>query len=761
MEVLTGVVERVTFYSADTGYSVLRLQPTPTPATGQAYPLRALSNDGLVTVVGNLPEVNPGESLRLRGGWIHHGDYGYQFKAEQAEQVLPATVLGIQRYLGSGLIKGIGPVMAERIVQQFGLDTLRVIEHEPQKLRLVVGMGGQRVKEISKAWQEQKAIKDVMLFLQGHGVSSSLAVKIYKQYGDQAVAVVQANPYQLARDVWGIGFKTADKIAQHLGLPADAPTRIQAGVTYALQSFVDEGHVYAPVAELQAKASELLGVSTDQIPPALQALQAQQQIQCPPPSGALPIAAGSPLQLKEDQAVYLTPFYYGEVGVSNRLRRLVNTPSSGLARLRAASQTIPIEKLFPTSTLKLSSEQQTALMQVLQAKVAVLTGGPGTGKTTCLKALITLLQAYNCRFALASPTGRAAKRLSEATGQPAQTLHRLLQYQPPNTFVYNEHNLLELDLLVVDEASMIDLLLFNHLLKALPPSIHLLLVGDTDQLPAVGAGDVLRDVIDSGIASVARLTTIFRQAQDSGIISNAHRLNQGELPIFAKDSTDFFLFPFEEPSDVAKWVVEIVQQRAPQKFGIPSSQIQVLTPMYRGEVGVVALNAQLQAALNPASPKTAERHIAGTLFRVGDRVMQVRNNYDKDVYNGDIGTLQAIHGESTSLTVNFAGHLVRYDWQETDELTHAFAISVHKAQGSEYPVVVLPLVTQHYLLLQRNLLYTAITRAKRACIIIGSWRAIRLAVQNNKVSERYSGLAERLAPYGTGPATQPEVAPPA
>jgi exodeoxyribonuclease V alpha subunit len=752
MEAVEGLVERITYYNAETGYTVLRLRPA---GRRSAF---AAGEDDLLTVVGNLPEVNPGESLRLEGAWIAHAQYGKQFKADRCEQVLPASVEGIKRYLGSGLIKGVGPKTAAKIVKKFGADTLRVIDEDPKRLKEVLGIGARKIDIINLAWQQQKAIKNVMIFLQGHGISTGLAVKIYKQYGGQSEQVVSSDPYRLARDIYGIGFKTADKIARQLGLPPDAPSRVEAGVAYALSELSEEGHVYSPVDRLTTTAAELLEVKPELVTSALERLLAENRIrrevlQLPAPG------PGGGRAVREEDAVYLAPFYYGEVGVTNRLIKMMQSPSLFLADLRAGDMDALLERAGPVT---LSPEQRQAIRRALENKVSVITGGPGTGKTTALRTLIGALDAARKTYALASPTGRAAKRLAEATGRPAKTIHRLLGFQPGIGFNYNEENTLPVQMLIVDEASMIDLLLMNSLLKALDPATHLLLVGDVDQLPSVGAGDVLRDVIDSGAAAVTRLSVIFRQAQDSLIITNAHRINRGELPVEAGRGgpagpggdgqaeagahlEDFFLFTVEDPEEAANWVVDVVQNRIPNRFGFkPVEDIQVLAPMYRGPAGVANLNMRLQAALNPPASKKAERTLGGRVFRVGDKLMATRNNYDKDTFNGDIGRLTAIVLEEQSLVINFEGRDVAYDWLEADELTHAFAVSVHKSQGSEYPVVVLPVLTQHYLMLQRNLLYTAVTRARKLCVLIGTRRAIAIAVKNATVSERYSGLEARL-----------------
>jgi exodeoxyribonuclease V alpha subunit len=741
METFTGTVERISFYNPENGYSVVRLRPDQarTPGTDR---------EGLVTATGNLPELSPGEHLRLSGNWLNHPKYGMQLQIEVCEQTLPATIAGIRRYLGSGLIKGIGPRLAERIVAQFGMDTLQVIETQPERLREVPDIGPKRSGQIARAWEEQKQVKEIMVFLHSYGVSTGLAIKIYKQYGSQALDLVKNDPYRLARDIHGVGFKTADKIAQALGLPSDHPGRVEAGLIYQLNEFSDDGHVFAPRQVLVEQAAALLGLSLELVEPAVDRLAQEDRVRL----DAIPINASQephsqpPASMGEKQAayqlpaIYLTPLYVSESAVAERLAALARALPSRLSDLPPA---------FVQLDPNLSTEQQNAIRNALSHPLSVLTGGPGTGKTTCLKSLITVLEGARKRYALASPTGRAAKRLLQATGRPASTIHRLLGPSPTEGFKYNAANPLDLDLVVVDEASMLELLLANHLLKALRPGTHLLLVGDVDQLPSVGAGDVLRDVIASAIAPVTRLSFIFRQAASSQIITNAHRINQGEMPRFnvasANQPGDFFLFPAESPDEAAQWVVEVVTQRIPQKFGFhPRQDIQVLAPMYRGLAGVNAFNQSLQAALNPGGAAKPEKILFGQTLRPGDKVMQTENNYDKDVYNGDIGSLFGIDFTEHSLTVEFEGRAVNYDWSEADQLTLAYCVSVHKSQGSEFPVVVIPLVTQHYLMLQRNLLYTAITRAKKLCVLVGSKRAIAMAVRNNKVAQRYSALDWRL-----------------
>ena len=728
MPSLKGVIERITFHGEEDGYTVAQLTPE-----GKEY---------TVPVVGNMLGINVGESVELSGDWTTHPQYGRQFRVESFRTILPATIAGIRKYLGSGLIKGIGPVTAKRIVRRFGLDTLSVIEEEPRRLREVLGVGPKRVAMIERAWAEQQQIKEVMLFLQSHDVSTALAVKIYKQYGDAAISVVRNDPYRLARDVYGIGFLTADKIARNLGIPADAPERVAAGVSYVLSQKADEGHVYVPQQELVRESGKILAVPPALVEQSIETLRADEQIHV---EERLQVA-GSRFQVAEERAVYLVPFYYGEIGVAGRLKRLLEAAEDRLFAFRQFDWPPGFAAVQRQTRLRLTPEQQEAVRIALTQRVTVLTGGPGTGKTVTVQTVIRLLEAAGLRYALAAPTGRAAKRLSEATGRPAKTVHRLLEVTGGGGFHFGRHeeNPLAVDMLVVDEASMLDLLLTNHLLKAIPPGAHLLLVGDIDQLPSVGAGNVLGDIIESGAAAVVRLTTIFRQAETSYIVRNAHRINQGQLPLFAKDASDFFLFKTDDPERAAELVVELVQTRIPRKFGFRPDDIQVLSPMYRGAAGVTNLNRQLQETLNPPADNKPERSTGGHTFRLGDRVMQVRNNYDKEVYNGDLGRIASLDPIEQRMTVDMDGRRVDYDFLELDELVHAFAISIHKSQGSEYRAVVVVLLPTHYVMLQRNLIYTAVTRAQKLVVIVGNMRALAIAVGNDKIADRHSGLAERL-----------------
>ena len=753
---IAGSVERITFYNPENGYSVVRIKPDTRGMLPFKY---ASGRDALITVVGNLPELNPGEWVKLTGRWISHPKHGRQFQPELCEKSRPASIEGVKRYLGSGMIRGVGSVMAERIVDRFGADTLEIIDNDPKRLGEVLGIGKKRVANIIKSWEEQRAIKDVMLFLQDHGVSTGLAVKIYKQYGDDSLAIVQSEPYRLMQDIYGIGFKTADKIAQALWLAHDDPGRIEAGVAYTLNRMAEEGHVYMPQDALEPEAADILGLETEKVTAVINKLDTSGLIKRetlvykidPIGSIGLEPSTSQPKELtaalREENAVYLTPLYYSEIGVTNRVRRMIDHPTSRLAALQAKMRQQGADRAVQAvnTGVLLAAQQVEAVVTAVTNKVTILTGGPGTGKTTTLRALLDLLDRGRFSAALAAPTGRAAKRLAEATDREAKTVHRLLEYNPGEGFGRNEDNPIDADMIVIDEASMLDLVLTNNLLKAIGLDSHLLLVGDIDQLPSVGAGDVLADLIDSGVTAVVRLQTIFRQAADSYIIHNAHRINAGQMPQTSAKANDFYIFIKDDPQETADLLVEIVKTRVPHKFGLDAmDDIQVLAPMYNGAVGVTRLNEVLQAALNPAGGRKIERRLGGRIFRVGDKVMQTVNNYDKHVYNGDIGRITALDPIQQVITVNIDGAPTVYDFLEADELIHAYAISVHKSQGAEYPCVVMPVVVQHYMMLQRNLLYTAVTRAKKLVILVGTRRAIKIALSNNKVSQRYTALDYRL-----------------
>ena len=705
MERLRCVVERITYQNELNGYTVLRC--------------RAKGWPDLITVVGSMPEVHVGSVLTLEGSWRVDAKYGRQFAAERAEETLPATVHGIEKYLGSGLVKGVGPKFAQRIVQKFGADTLNVIEETPERLLEVPGIGKVRVERIRQSWLEQKEIKNIMLFLQGHDVSTAHATKIYKTYGNESIAVVKENPYRLADDIWGIGFRTADTIAKKLGFGHDALPRLRSGLLYTLNALADEGHCFATREQLIAAGTALLEVEEAPLLETLDGMIREQDV------------------VLDGEAIYLPPFWYAEIGAARRLgaifraRASVRVPWDGLA-----------ERVGAATGMDYDAVQLEAIRTAVRSKILILTGGPGTGKTTTTLGVITAFRAAGASILLAAPTGRAAKRLAETTGMEAKTIHRLLEVKPPEGYQRNEENPLEGDVLIVDECSMIDLLLFYNLLKAVPDSMTLVFVGDVDQLPSVGAGNVLRDLIDSGRFPVVRLTRIFRQAQQSRIVLNAHRINRGQLPDVSNGHhTDFFFMTRDTPEEAAASIVELVKTKLPRYFRVHPGDIQVLTPMQRGVVGAANLNQLLQEALNPGVDGLRR---GGYVFRARDRVMQIRNNYEKEVFNGDIGVVERIDLEDRALFADFDGRLVEYDASELDELVLAYATTIHKAQGSEYPVVVMPVLMTHYVMLQRNLIYTGITRARRGLVMVGTKKALGTAVRTVTVTERNTKLAERI-----------------
>jgi len=713
---LEGVLERVVFANEENAWSVVRL----------AVPGRS----DLVTAVGNLLGVQPGENLRLFGSWVNDPRHGRQFRVTSYATVTPATAAGMEKYLGSGLIRGIGKVMAQRLVATFGLETLDVIENHPDRLTEVEGIGPKRSGEIRRAWTEQREIKDVMIFLQSHGVSTQYAIRIYKAYGPQAGQIVRDNPYRLSVDVYGIGFKIADKIAAALGVPKDAPQRMEAAALHLLDRGADRGHLYLPWQALVKEAEELLEAKGAAVEEGLRRLAATGQVVVEP-------VADDPAE----RAVFLKALHAAESGVADRVRALLLQPSLPFE--------IDVDRALDWfekgERLELAREQKQAIRAGLTRKLLVITGGPGTGKTTLVRGLVKILVKKGQRIELAAPTGRAAKRLSEATGAEALTLHRLLEWNPHSRgFERNRDRPLSCDLLIVDEVSMLDTVLAYHVLRAVPDHGRVVLVGDVDQLPSVGPGKVLADLIRSDEVEVVRLTEIFRQAERSLIVVNAHRVNQGVMPILeAVDSDgDFFFIERREPEEVLQTLGELVSRRIPARFGFdPVEHIQVLTPMNRGLLGTENLNAVLRDLLNPGGAMVTR---GGQSLRVGDKVMQVRNNYDLEVFNGDIGRVTGIDEEEQVVRVTVDGREVAYDFGTLDELRLAYACSIHKSQGSEYPCVVIPLHTQHFVMLQRNLLYTALTRAKRLAILVGEHRALATAVNNRRVRPRFSRLAERL-----------------
>jgi len=712
------VVERITYQNPENGYSVLKVK------------VKGYSD--LVTLVGNLLEVPVGSVLLCRGEWKVDKRYGSQFVAATWEETMPATVYGIEKYLGSGLVKGIGPRFARAIVQRFGTETIDIIETDIERLYEVPNIGRKRVAKIRESWEKQKDIKNVMLFLQGYGVSTAYAAKIYREYGKESIEKVRENPYRLADDIWGIGFKTADGIAAKMGYEKEDPRRCRSGILYTLGQLSDEGHVYAEEEQLVKTAEQLLEAGETAIRDSLaRMLQAEDLI-------------------LDKGAIYLPPFYHAECGTSRRLRDLAESTGRSL-----------FDGLFDPSSLtaetgiEYDEVQLAAIRQAVTSKVMVLTGGPGTGKTTTTQGIIAALKKAGLRVLLAAPTGRAAKRMSEATGMEAKTIHRLLEYNPQDGYKRNDENPLEGDALIVDECSMIDILLMNNLLKAVPVGMRLVLVGDIDQLPSVGAGNVLRDVIDSQRIPVVRLVRIFRQAQKSRIVMSAHAINRGKFPDTSNGrDTDFFFMKEEDPERAAESIVRLVKERLPRAYRESPDRIQVLTPMQRGVVGAANLNLLLQQALNPSGPSLSR---GGYTYRQGDRVMQLRNNYDKDVFNGDLGYIREVDTEERTLKVDFDGKWVEYDVTELDELTLAYATTIHKAQGSEYPIVVMPVLMTHFVMLQRNLIYTGITRAKKICVLLGAAKALAYAVRNVSVLKRNTRLKERLNPSAALPADNPGI----
>ncbi|MBW1974150.1 MAG: ATP-dependent RecD-like DNA helicase [Deltaproteobacteria bacterium] len=711
-ERLRGEIERITFVSQEDGYAVVKLRPNGS------------RQKELVTVTGHLGNLSPGESLEIEGHWTIHEKYGKQFVAHRCISARPSSIEGMRKYLASGLIRGIGPVIAERIVNKFGTDTLDILEHDIDRLKEVEGIGPQRLQSIKDAWEEHREIRELMQFLQLHGVSTSYAYKIFKRYGKDSVDVIKSDPYRLAIDVAGIGFITADRIAQAIGIPEDSIIRAKGAIFYMLHELASEGHVCYPSQELIGKTSEKLNISDETIRDALSELIKEQRL------------------VADQGFIYLPGFHKCEIGAAEKFMRLYLCPRI----------LFPVEKAIDhverKLSIKLDDKQKEALKTALTRKVTVITGGPGTGKTTLVKAITMTAKVLNWKVLLAAPTGRAAKRLEEATGHPAMTIHRLLEYSPASGgFQKNENNHLKAHYLIVDEASMLDLPLFYHLLKALPNETSLLLVGDVDQLPSVGPGNVLRNIIDSGIFPVVKLNTIYRQARNSAIVVNAHRIREGKFPLRNNQrsnsgSSDFYFIVRESPEDIQSLIVRLCVDRIPAAFGLdPVHDIHVLTPMNKGILGTANLNRILQDALNPTG-RQIER--GGMRFREGDRVMQVRNNYEKEVFNGDIGRIEFIDEEAQQMVVSFDNRPVIYEFNELDELSLAYAISIHKAQGSEYPAVIMPVVTQHFVMLQRNLIYTGVTRGRKLVVMIGTYKALAIALNNTKLKNRYGLLRERL-----------------
>jgi exodeoxyribonuclease V alpha subunit len=713
-ETLSGTIERVTYHNPENGFAVLRVQ--------------AGGRRGLVTVVGTLASPEAGEYVEATGTWVQDREHGLQFKADSLRTTPPQTAAGIEKYLGSGLVKGIGPHYAKKIVEVFGDRALTVIDESPSFLKEVKGIGPRRLQRIRESWQQQKAVRGIMVFLQSHGVGTARAVRIYKTYGDQAVEVVRANPYRLATDIWGVGFKTADELAGRLGIDRASPLRARAALRYVLQQLSGEGHVGYPEAGVIARTAELTGIDEGVVAAAVEAGRAEDEL-VREPGG-------------DEPWLYLKPLFLAELGVARALHKL----QEGDHPLPALDLDTVLPWVEKKIGLELAPRQREAVREACTHKVLVITGGPGTGKTTIVRGILEIFGARAKRVALCAPTGRAAKRLTETTGREAKTIHRLLEFDPAlGDFKRDRHNHLDVDLVVMDEASMVDVSLMHKFLKGLPPWACVVLVGDVDQLPSVGPGTVLADVIASGTVPVVRLTEIFRQAEQSWIVRAAHSINQGELPASAPPGQgDFYFIEAVTPDVVLDRIVTLVRERIPARFGLdPFRDVQVLAPMNVSELGTRNLNARLQEVLNPprGGPEV-DRY--GWKYRVGDKVLQTQNDYQKEVFNGDIGRITAINPDDKEVVVDFDGKEVPYDYGELDELTLAYACSVHKSQGSEYAAVVMPLHTQHFLMLQRNLLYTGITRGKRLVVLVGSRKALELAVQRQDTARRYSALCRRL-----------------
>jgi exodeoxyribonuclease V alpha subunit len=721
---LTGQIERITFTNEANGFTIAKV--------------KVQGKRDLVTVVGNLMAPMPGEIIDMRGEWAHHPKFGEQFKVAQFKTRVPATVFGIKKYLGSGLIKGLGPVMAGRIVDRFGEDTLEIIENQIDRLAEIKGIAKKSIAKIAAAWEAQKDIRDVMIFLQSHGVSPAYAIRIFKRYGDRSVAVVKQNPYRLAADIFGIGFLKADSIARELGFSNDSAVRVEAGVVYTLHQLSEDGHVCFPYEPLIDRCREILNVEKEPIVRAVGSLNAGKQIII---EG---IDEDSENFTPNNRVVYLTPLHQCETGIASRLRALLSVPRA----TRKVDSAQAIQWVRRQLSFEPAENQKTAIRYALENKAMVITGGPGTGKTTIVKAILKIFSRMNLDILLAAPTGRAAKRLGEMTGHPAKTIHRLLEYSPhKHGFQRDEKKPLECDLLIIDEASMIDTVLMHHLLRAVPATATCIFVGDVNQLPSVGPGNVLSDMIASGAVAVVELNEIFRQAKASHIIVNAHRINAGEMPALGQaavfdPNNDFYFIEQDDPQKVLEIILELVSRRIPRRFGFDAiDDIQVLTPMYKGVVGAANLNDQLQTVLNPANGGVVR---GDRTYRINDKVMQIRNNYDKEVFNGDIGRIIDIRPEERRLIASFDNRRIVYDFSELDEIVLAYAVSVHKSQGSEYPVVILPLLTQHYILLQRNLIYTAVTRGQNLVVMVGSRKALAIGVNNNQTQQRYTRLRDRL-----------------
>ena len=704
---ITGSVEKIIYQNEETGYAVLKF--TPQNLTQKA-----------ITIVGYFPLLAAGERLSLEGDWKRHKLYGEQIEVKNFTLLMPHSLKGITRYLASGLIKGIGPVLAETMVNKFGADIMEIMDRAPEKLRKVPGIGPRKLADIKASWQEKRETRELMIFLQTYKIGPAYAYRIYRRFGREAISVIQSNPYLLAREIEGIGFKTADRLAREMGLELNSSSRISAGIDFILSEALEEGHVFLPEEELFKRAEEILEVKREDITSVLKELSQEKKI------------------ITDSQRIYLPHLYHTEWEVARELKRL----ASG-RELRFENVEADVKIIEGKKNIAFSPAQFEAITSAFTNKVLVLTGGPGTGKTTTVIGLLELCRHYNLKLALTSPTGRAAKRLTETTNFPAKTVHRLLEYNPrEGIFLRNSQRQLKVDMVIIDEVSMADIFLMESLLKAIPTGSSFILIGDSDQLPAVGPGNVLADIIASGSIRLIRLTHIFRQVKESLIVVNAHRINQGEFPYFKGEKRDFYFLKMEEPEKILEAIKNLCRKRLPAYYDFsPVTDIQVICPMYKGILGVDNLNTVLQDTLNPQG----KEFMVGTRrFRLGDKVMQIRNNYDKMVFNGDSGWIREYDEEKGEVRIDFDNRIIIYELPEFEELVLSYAITVHKSQGSEYKAVILPLVVQHYLLLQRNLLYTAVTRAKSLVVILGTMKALAIALKNNEVKGRYTRLAERI-----------------
>jgi exodeoxyribonuclease V alpha subunit len=726
---IEGIVKDIVFRNELNSYTVAKLD----------------TEDGEATIVGKIPIINLGETLKVEGEWVYHPTYGEQLKVTNVSLVVPSTVNGIEKYLSSGLIPYIGPKTARKIVERFGLDTLDIIQYNPEKLKEIEGIGDKKLEKIVTAYREQSEIRDIMMFLQQFGITPNYSMRIYKKYGKDTISILTENPYKLSEDIYGIGFKKADKIAENMGISKTSPYRIQGGIRYVLNTYAANGHSYVPLEELTEEVSKLLEIEGDLIADSLRDLAIK---------GIVHI-----LTVGEELRIYYTPYHVAE---NNVARKIVE-----LARAELKSLNIDVDEMIKSieeeENIQFAKRQIEAIKESIENGMVVITGGPGTGKTTIINAIIRIFQEEGLKVSLAAPTGRAAKRMTEATGMEAKTIHRLLEYSYMDeemVFGRDEDSPLETDLLIVDEASMVDILLMNSLLKAVVPGTRLILVGDVDQLPSVGAGNVLRDIINSQAVKVVKLDEIFRQAKESHIVVNAHRINKGEYPILNKGK-DFFFIKEQDPNKIVNIILDLCKERLPSYYGVdPVKDIQVLTPMKKGEVGLNSLNRHLQEVLNPKGPYKKERQIGEEIFRVGDKVMQIKNNYSieweviegglavergEGVFNGDLGTIMDIDDESGTLKVLFdEGKEVEYTFDQLDELKLSYAITIHKSQGSEFPIVVMPIYSGPQMLLTRNLLYTAITRAKKLVVLVGEEKYLMMMIKNNRIDKRYSSLDYKI-----------------